>query len=83
MQKRIRSGGNLYISLPIGKERVEFNAHRVFYPSTVIENFPLMKLVEFSCTAGGKMEYNVEIHKYDFDESDGDYRYGLFHFVKK
>lgn len=82
IQKKIKSGGNLFISLPIGKERVEFNAHRVFYPRTVIENFSLMKLIEFSCTAEGKIEYNVEINKYDQDIHDGDFRYGLFHFVK-
>lgn len=83
IQKRIKQGGHLYISLPIGKERVEFNAHRVFYPSTIIENFSLMELEEFSCTAEGKIEYNVQIHKYDEDEHHGNYRYGLFHFIKK
>lgn len=82
MQKRIKPGGNLYISLPIGVERLEFNAHRVFSPVTIIKNFHLMKLVEFSCTAEGKIEYNVEIHKYDFDKHNGNYRYGLFHFIK-
>lgn len=29
-----------------------------------------------------KIENNVEIHKYDSDDYDGNYRYGLFHFVK-
>lgn len=82
IQKRIASGGNLYISLPVGKERVEFNAHRVFYPSTVVECFHEMKLMEFSCTYEGKIEYDVAIHKYDNDPHDGEYRYGLFHFRK-
>ena len=83
IQKKIKKGGNLYISLPIGKERVEFNAHRVFYPSTVITCFDSLELVEFSCTAGGKIEYNVDIHKYDNDAHNGNYRYGMFHFFKK
>lgn len=46
---------------------MEFNAHRVFYPSTVIECFSELTLQEFSCTAEGKIEYNVDIHKYDND----------------
>ncbi len=82
IQKKIKKGGNLYISLPVGKERVEFNAHRVFYPITIIECFCNMNLVEFSCTAGGKIEYNVNIHKYDNDEHNGNYRYGMFYFTK-
>lgn len=82
IQKRLISGGNLYISVPIGRERTEFNAHRVFYPSTIIDCFSGMNLKEFSCTAGGKIEFDVDIHKYDNDEHSGDYRYGLFHFIK-
>lgn len=82
IQKKMKKGGRLYISLPIGKERVEFNAHRVFYPSTVIECFSRMDLIEFACTAEGKIEYNMDIHKYDCDTHNGEYRYGLFYFVK-
>lgn len=82
IQKKIKRGGQLYISLPIGKERVEFNAHRVFYASTVIESFSSMELKEFSCTADGKMEYGVEVNEYDNDSHHGNYRYGLFHFIK-
>lgn len=82
IQKKMKKGGNLFLSLPIGRERVEFNAHRVFYAKTVIENLPHMNLIEYSCTAGGKIEYNVEIGKYDTDNHNGNYRYGLFHFVK-
>lgn len=83
IQKKIKKGGNLYISLPIGKERVEFNAHRVFFANTIVEEFHMMELVEFSCTAQGKIEYNVELHKYDDDTHNGNFRYGLFHFMKK
>lgn len=83
IQKKLKSGGKLYISLPIGKERVEFNAHRVFYASTVVDCFDALELKEFSCTAEGKIEYNQDIHKYDEDTHHGDYRYGLFHFIKK
>ena len=83
IQKKVKKGGKLYISLPIGKERVEFNAHRVFYPSTIIDCFHDMNLEEFSCTAGGKIEYNVDIHRYDNDLHNGNYRYGMFYFTKQ
>lgn len=83
IQKKLKRGGKLYISLPVGKERVEFNAHRVFYAETIISCFSSLKLEEFSCAADGKIEYNVDIHKYDADNHHGDYRYGLFQFVKE
>lgn len=82
IQKKLKRGGHLYISLPIGKERVEFNAHRVFYADTVVECFRELQLQEFSCTSQGKIEYNVDIHKYDDDQHNGEWRYGLFHFYK-
>lgn len=82
IQKKLKKGGRLYISLPIGKERIEFNAHRVFYAHTVIKCFSSLKLTEFSCATADKIEYNVDIHKYDDDLHNGEYRYGLFVFMK-
>jgi hypothetical protein len=37
MSRILRKGGFFYLSVPIGMERVEFNANRVFDPRTVIE----------------------------------------------
>lgn len=82
IQRKLKKGGRLYLSLPIGKERVEFNAHRVFYANTVKECFSQLQLNEFACTAEGKIEYYVDIHKYDDDMHNGEYRYGLFFFTK-
>lgn len=36
MAKLLKPGGRFYLSTPIGQERVEFNAHRVFDPRTII-----------------------------------------------
>lgn len=35
----IKPGGTFYFSVPIGKQRIEFNAHRVFNISYLIKNF--------------------------------------------
>lgn len=83
IQKKMKPAGDLYLSVPIGKERVEFNAHRVFYANTILECFPSMQLIEYSCVAEGKLERNVPIHKYDIDLHNGEFRYGLFYFKKK
>ena len=41
-------GGTLYFSVPVGRERVEFNAHRVFSTRTILEHFAGLELVSFS-----------------------------------
>ena len=48
LQRIVGTGGKLFISLPIGRERVCFNAHRVHVPASVLKMFPQMRLVEFS-----------------------------------
>lgn len=82
IQRKMKQGGRLYLSLPVGKERVEFNAHRVFYAKTIIDCFSSLTLEEYSCAAEGEIECNVDIDKYDNDRHNGEYRYGLFKFLK-
>jgi Caenorhabditis protein of unknown function, DUF268 len=48
LQRILAPGGKLYFSVPIGRERVEFNAQRVFHPKTIIELFNELELVEFA-----------------------------------
>lgn len=40
--------GHLYFAVPIGRECVRFNGHRIFSPLTVIECFRGLRLVSFS-----------------------------------
>jgi hypothetical protein len=48
MNRVLAPNGRLYFSVPVGRERVEFNAHRVFAPTTVLEVFAGLRLVSFS-----------------------------------
>lgn len=41
-------GGRLYFSVPIGRERVEFNAHRILDPLRVLDTFAALELVDFA-----------------------------------
>jgi SAM-dependent methyltransferase len=41
-------GGNLFFSLPVGRSRVCFNAHRVHSPAQILEYFYDLELVEFT-----------------------------------
>jgi hypothetical protein len=48
LQRVLAPGGRLYFSVPVGRERVEFNAHRVFAPKTILDTFYGLELVSFS-----------------------------------
>lgn len=73
-------GGQLYFSVPIGKERVEFNAHRIFNAPTILKYFNDLKLVEFSAINDrGEFVENVPINSF----SEAKFSCGLFHFTKQ
>jgi SAM-dependent methyltransferase len=46
LQRVLAPGGRLYFSVPVGRERVEFNAHRVFAFESVITMFSGLRLVD-------------------------------------
>jgi SAM-dependent methyltransferase len=48
LERVIAQGGRLYISVPVGRERICFNAHRVFAPETIVTNFGKLNLISFS-----------------------------------
>lgn len=73
-------GGNLYFSLPIGKPRLCFNAHRIHSLSQVLNFFQDLEIAELIVIDDrGRLIENPGI--YDFDEAL--YSGGLFHFRKK
>lgn len=84
IQRVLKPGGKAYISVPIGKEHLEFNAHRIFYAQTIIDSFSDMKLLEFSSVhdSEDEIEYNIDVHKYDNEEDNAGWRFGLFVFEK-
>jgi SAM-dependent methyltransferase len=48
LQRVLAPGGELLVSLPVGRPRVHFNAHRVHAPDQVAGFFDELTLVEFS-----------------------------------
>jgi predicted SAM-dependent methyltransferase/nitrate reductase NapAB chaperone NapD len=80
IQAKLKKGGRLYITVPVCKDRVCFNAHRVFAVSTVLNEFNQLQLKEFSYILNGVYVENADIH--ELDEYDGDYADGLFVFEK-
>lgn len=73
-------GGNLFLSTPVGRERVCFNAHRIHSPKTIISYFERLDLIEFSCEDdSGK--FREDVHPSEVESAS--YTCGLFWFIKK
>lgn len=83
IERVICKDGYFYLSVPIGKECLEFNAHRIFYPSTIIGEMKEMELIEFSTIDSmlDEIQYNDNIHHYDEIFTEGKV-FGLFKFRK-
>lgn len=83
MERVIAQNGYLYLLVPIGRECVQFNAHRIFYPETIIRELSKMQLEEFSTIAPepDEIEYHDDIKRYS-NISTGGYLFGLFKFKK-
>jgi len=47
LSRIVEPGGRLYLGVPVGRERLEFNAHRVFDPRTIVGALPAMRLERF------------------------------------
>jgi hypothetical protein len=79
LERVLAPGGRLYFSVPVGRERVEFNAHRVFAPKTILEAFPALQLLSFSFV-GDDGNFYPDIHPLSMPEST--MACGLFEFTK-
>ena len=79
-------GGVFYLSVPVGIERVEFNAHRVFHPNTIVDIAKKNKLLlrEFSIFSSDKGLVETDA-TYETLSAIGQGRYclGIFTFVKR
>jgi len=72
-------GGNLYFSVPIGRARVCFNAHRVFNASQILNYFSSLYLKEFS-GVNDRGQFEIDRSLGSLDQED--YGLGLFWFTK-
>lgn len=82
--KRVLSpGGSLLFVVPIGKEKIQFNAHRIYSYDQIREYFKDMELKEFSLipgrSEGGGIIYNASKAQADKET----YGCGCFLFVRK
>lgn len=84
IKRVLQPNGHVYLSVPIGHQHVEFDAHRIFYASSIVKEFSPLKLLEFSCCydKDNNIEKDAPLNKYDNDFEKSCVRFGLFHFIK-
>ncbi len=80
LSRCLAKGGHLFFSLPVGKPRLCFNAHRIHSPRQILEYFKDLTLVELSGTDDNKRF--VEGIDIDILEASK-YACGLFWFRKE
>jgi hypothetical protein len=86
MAKMLRSGGVFYLSVPIGRERVEFNAHRVFDPLALVglASSSSLTLRDFAWVESGRILVQSDNLRSDLEGlSKLGYNLGIFTFVKR
>lgn len=75
-------GGKLYLSVPCSNEdRVYFNAHRTFYPNTVVNAFDKLHLVKFEVICNHQIK-EISLEDELSIKQMGNYFCGIFTFQK-
>ncbi len=85
MHSILKSGGTLYLSVPIGKQRIEFNAHRVFSLVYLLKMFQgKFEIVHFSYVNDkGDLDQDVDLTQSLIDDNcDCTYGCGIFELKK-
>ncbi len=77
----LEPGGRLLIGVPVGRERLCFNAHRVFDPQHVVDLFAGCRLIEFAAVpdSGDRIIAGLT----PAEMTDAEFACGLYYFVKE
>ncbi len=86
MTKVLKNGGKFYFSTPIGPQRIEFNAHRVFSLEYLLRLFKPDYTIDFFSYVddGGDLHENVELTTENINNNCSCYfGFGIFEMTKK
>ena len=83
LQRITAEEGNLLFVVPIGKPRIQFNAHRIYSYQMVLDMFPEMILKEFSLIPDNALQHGMIHNATQAQANAQTYGCGCFWFVKK
>lgn len=83
LSRVVAKDGNLLFVVPIGKPRIQFNAHRIYSYKMVIDMFPELTLKEFSLIPDNALEKGIIYNATEAESDKQEYGCGCFWFIKK
>lgn len=83
LKRVLAKGGNLLFVVPIGKPKIQFNAHRIYSYEQIIEYFSDLKLEEFSLIPDNGLDSGIIYNATKEDADKQTYGCGCFRFTKK
>ncbi len=82
LQRVVARGGSLLFVVPIGKPRIQFNAHRIYSYQMIMEMFPELTLKEFSLIPDNALQHGMIYNATEAQSDAQVYGCGCFWFVK-
>lgn len=79
----VEKGGNLIFVVPVGKPRIQFNAHRIYSYDMVSEMFPDFEIKEFSLIPDNALEIGMIYNATKLESDKQKYGCGCFWLIKK
>lgn len=83
LERVVKTGGSLIFVVPVGKPKIEFNAHRIYSYEQVIAMFSHMELKEFSLVPDDYKKYGLILNADKNMVKDQSWGCGCFWFIKK
>lgn len=83
LKRVLAVGGSLLFVVPVGKEKIEFNAHRIYSYEQIINNFSDLELKEFSLVPDNFRETGIIIDADSNLVKKQNWGCGCFWFIKK
>lgn len=83
LERVVASGGSLLFVVPVGKPQIQFNAHRIYSYTMVLDMFPQLTLKEFSLIPDNALDTGMIHDATEEDVKKQTYGCGCFWFTKR
>jgi predicted SAM-dependent methyltransferase len=83
LERTVAAGGNLLFVVPVGKPKIEYNAHRIYSYDQVVESFPGMRLKQFALIQDRRSDGGIVFDAASDLADQQNFGCGCFWFVKE
>lgn len=83
LERVVAEGGSLLFVVPVGKARIQFNAHRIYSYKMVVDMFPNLTLKEFSLIPDDALTAGIITNATQEQSDRQEYGCGCFWFIKE